>query len=351
MFTSRHTLLTADVDTCHRTFRSSRRLRPVSLCSLLTALLVTVIVTGCSAPQWRQTSGAAWGTTYSVTYLGDKDLADSVIAEMRRVELAVSMFDPASNVSRVNSGATDTLSEMTAAVFRESQRISALSGGYFDPTVAPLVDLWGFGRKGREGIVPDSADIADALSCVGIADCSLDEATRRITLKSPRTQLDFSAIAKGFGVDCVADMLLRNGCRDFMVEIGGEIVVSGHNPHDGRWRIQIDSPTSGASGHESLRVIEITDCAVATSGNYRNYRQVGGQTVSHTLSPITGRPVQSTTLSVTVIAPRCMTADALATAAMAMPADSARILLRRHATRALLVESTPADTLRVTTLP
>lgn len=312
------------------------------------AAVALTVATGCRrAPEWRTAQGAAWGTTYSITYRADDDLSDSVVATMRAVELAVSMFEPTSNISRVNAGATDTLTPMTARVFREARRISILTGGYFDPTVAPLVDLWGFGRKkikgdsapkGNGAGTPDSAAIADALATVGIAGCTLDEATGVLTRRHPCTQFDFSALAKGYGVDCVAQMLRRNGCRDYMVEIGGEISVSGHNPRNAEWHIQVDRPEPGVA-HRRLTVIPVTDCAMATSGNYRNFRKEGGRTVAHTISPLTGYPYAGRTLSATVIVPYpradadtatpCMTADALATALMAAPADSIGALLHR----------------------
>lgn len=316
------------------------------------AVAVVAVSTGCGkrAPEWRTAQGAAWGTTYSITYNADRDLSDSIVATMRMVELAVSMFEPASNIARINSGVTDTMQPMTAQVFREARRVSALTGGYFDPTVAPLVNLWGFGyRKGDMSKAPDSAAVRAALAAVGIAGCLLDDRTLVVTRRHNDTEFDFSALAKGFGVDCVAQMLRRNGCRDYMVEIGGEISVAGHNPRAARWHIQVDRPepsepcdgggASAADIHRRLMVLPVTDCAMATSGNYRNYRRVGGRIVAHTISPLTGYPAESGVLSATVIVPMpasgadtatpCMTADALATAFMAMPADSLPVLLSR----------------------
>lgn len=278
-------------------------------------VILQLICSSCSHDGYRTTSGAAWGTLYHITYKSPKDLSDSVVAEMRRVELSLSMFEPSSSVSRINAGETDTLDEALSAVMALSMRVNRASHGFFDPTVAPLVDLWGFGRKGRDTALPDSSEVASALARVGLARCRIEDG--RIVRGAPGMQFDFSAIAKGYGVDRVAAMLRRNGCTDYMVEIGGEVSVSGLNPGSGKWRIRVDSPTCDEA---SLGVLDITDCAVATSGNYRNYRDIAPDSVAgHTIDPTTGYPAPTRVLSVTVIAPVCALADALATSVMAMP--------------------------------
>lgn len=305
--------------------------KKVAACVAILALSASLV--GCHGPQeWREAKGVAWGTTYNIKYYASADLADSVVAEMRRVELSLSPFDAESTVSRINRGETDSLDAMTATVFRASQRINALSDGAFDPTVAPLVNLWGFGYRDDTdgGNRPDSVALADALARVGIADCVLDNANV-LHRKHPRTELDFSAIAKGYGVDCVADMLRRNECERYMVEIGGEVSVSGLSPRNADWRIQIDSPLSDSVNHRPLGLLPLHNQAVATSGNYRNYRRLpDGTVVSHTISPQSGMPVRSNVLSVTVVAPLCVEADALATACMAMPLDSAKAMIEKE---------------------
>lgn len=313
-----------------------------ALAAALAAVLAAVIAMagGCAANNsWQQVTGAVWGTTYTLKWQGRPELADSAIAQMRQVELALSMFDPASNISRINRGETDTLSPMGARVFSLARRVSLASGGAYDPTVAPLVDLWGFGRDKSArtaDTAPDSAAIAAALARVGMAQCGLDSVTLTVSRKHPQTQFDFSSIAKGFGVDCVAAALKRNGVENFMVEIGGEMSLAGHSPAGRDWNIQIDGPDSGRDGHSALEVLPLTDCAVATSGNYRNFRTLAdGTRATHTLDPRTGRPVATNTLTVTVIAPDCALADALATACMAMPAaDAVRMLKAMPGVRA-----------------
>lgn len=288
-------------------------------------------------------SGAVWGTTYSITYTSDRDLTDSVIAVMRQVEDELSMFAPSSTVSLVNQGANPDVGSMFVDVFTLSQQINRISGGAFDPTVGPLTNLWGFGYKHQsDSILPTDLQIDSILVAVGIDDCRIEN--NKVIKKHPSTVFDFSSIAKGYGVDAVASMLVRNGCTDFLVEIGGEIVTRGHNSHGQDWRVQIDAPVSDADSHVSMLIIPLSDAAVATSGNYRNYRETSSGRIGHTINPHTGRPVQTSTASVTVIASDCATADALATACMVMPLDSALLMIEALPSVEALIAVSSADT-------
>lgn len=291
-------------------------------------LLMSVVCVGLSLVScrkdggYRQCSGVVWTTAYSIVYESETDMSDSIIAVMRRVEKSLSPFDSVSVVSKINrneSMATDTL---LRRVFAVSQEVCRLSGGAFDPTVAPVVNLWGFGYDNME-TEPTQAQIDSALTSVGILECVVaDDVMRK---RSPSTEFNFSAITKGYGCDLIGEMLRRNGVDNYMVEIGGEIALLGVNSKGKPWRIQIDAPIEEKSGvrHTPMSVVPLTDCGVATSGNYRNFRENSSGKTWHTISPVTGRPVVSATLSATVIAPTCMMADALATACMAMPPDEA----------------------------
>lgn len=285
-----------------------------------------LLLTSCSAPEYRREAGAVWGTVYHITYQSERDLADSIAAEMRRVELSLSAFEPQSTVSRVNRGETVQVDSMFAAVFETSRRVSALSRGAFDPTVAPLVNLWGFGYKssGSEATPADNL-VAQALARVGIDSCALLPGLQ-LAKKHPATEFDFSAVAKGFGVDCVAATLRRNGVENYMVEIGGEVAARGVNPRGEVWRIAVETP-SRQPGADPVTTVELHNAALATSGNYRNYRHVSPDSViGHTIDPRTGYPAATTTASATVLAPTCMLADALATACMVLPAADALAL-------------------------
>lgn len=298
---------------------------------------------------WQRDTGRAWGTVYHITYRSDRPLHDSIRAEMRRVELSVSPFEPASRLSAVNAGRCDTLDALLQALVCRSQQVCGISGGAFDPTVMPLVDLWGFGPSGR-GAEPSAAAIDSVLRTVGILECRVLPGGR-LERKHPQTRLDFSAIAKGAGVDAVAAMLRRNGVADYLVEIGGEVAVLGFNSRSMPWHIQIDAPVDDPEGlrHERLRVIAPgSGRAVATSGNYRNYRTLrDGTRAGHIISPRTGRPVAGTVLSATAVAADCMTADALATAAMAMEPDSALAMVSRWPGAALLLAVAAADSVEL----
>ncbi len=291
--------------------------------TLLIAATLSLIASCTRAPQWRTAAGAVWNTEYHITYRADTDLRDSVIAVMKRVEQSLSPFAAASLITRINAGERVAADSLLRRVFVESQRVNRLSGGVFDPTVAPLINLWGFGYR-NGAAEPDSAAIDSLLSMVGIAGCHISP-DGCIERQHPGTEFNFSAITKGYGCDLVGEMLARNGVHDYMVEIGGEIAMRGHNPRGEEWHIMIDAPVSSPSGpvHEELVTIAVTDCGVATSGNYRNHRTTASGEVWHTISPVTGRPAVTDLLSATVIAPTCMTADALATACMAMQAAQA----------------------------
>lgn len=299
----------------------------------LILLITAVAAVGCSENRgnatYRDAEGAVWNTTYHVTYRSNKVLDDSIIAVMRTVELSLSPFCKMSIISRINRNEEARPDSPLIEVFNTSLMVNKLSGGMFDPTVGPLVSLWGFGEAGHNTPQPTAAMIDSALQSVGMGRCRLTDTG--IAKPSPATRFNFSAITKGFGCDMVGKMLRRNGCNDYMVEIGGEIALSGLNRRGEPWRIMVDAPVANDStvDHRRMAVIALTDCGVATSGNYRNYRHTANGTIGHTISPVTGRPVATSTLSATVVAPTAMLADALATACMAMDPDSALAIADR----------------------
>ena len=290
---------------------------------LIYALVLTFASCG---DKIHQNSGAMWGTTYHITYSSPIDLGDSIVSVMADIERQLSVFSPSSTVSRINRNEDVEVEQDFINVFNLSRRISGISGGAFDPTVGPLTDIWGFGPShSDDDSMPTTSQIDSILVSVGISDCSLDG--RRVVKKSPDTRFDFSSVAKGYGVDAIAAMLSRNGCTDYLVEIGGEVVARGLNPTGKTWRVQIDSPASDRAGHISMLVIPLDNSAVATSGNYRNYRISEGRRIGHTLDPRTGMPALTSVLSATVIAPDCATADAIATACMVIDVADALSLI------------------------
>lgn len=288
---------------------------------------------------YRHAEGMVWNTVYNMTYKADTEYTDSILAVLAQVEQSVSVFTPGSVVCRVNSGQTTQIDSVFASVYRTSQRVWRESGGYFDPTLSPLIGAWGFEGKVAAGGDPDAGVIDSIMQFVGMDRTSL--ADGMIVKADPRTRFNFSAIAKGYGCDAVGRMLRRNGCTDYLVEIGGEIAVGGKAPSGDKWHIQVDKPVMSADSsvlHEAQTVLALTDCGVASSGNYRNYRRAAsGGLIGHTIDPHTGRPAANDMLAATVVASTCMEADAYATACMAMGFDRAKEMVEKLGLKALLV--------------
>lgn len=289
-------------------------------------LLLSLLLSCCGDSRFRTSEGMIWNTVYHITYKGGIDLADSIIPTLNRVAASVSAFDSLSVVSRINRNETDRMDSIMLEIYRVSLRINKESGGAFDPTVAPLVAAWGFG-KGHTASA-DTARIDELLRYVGITKSSVRGL--RLVKADSRMEFNFSAIAKGYGCDAVGRMLRRNGTDDFLVEIGGEICASGRSPRGDVWTVAIDKPVfSDSIIHSSQCIIRLDNQCVATSGNYRNYHEENGRRYGHTINPITGRPATTDVLSATVVAPSCMEADAYATAAMAMGSEAAMLMARK----------------------
>ncbi len=310
-------------------------------------IAIACIISSCSGrKQWQKEEGAVWATTYHITYLSEKELSDSIQDVMRQVELSLSPFNPQSTISRINDNHTDSTDALIDSVMAISLRVNRISGGMYDPTVSPLINLWGFGYTGHPSDdrlpSPTQAMIDSALNLVGIAECSI--ADGRMIKKSPGTTFNFSSVTKGLGCDMVGAMLKRNGVTDYMVEIGGEMALSGRNPRGKKWRIQIADPASDRDGQQAMRVIELTDCGIATSGNYRNYlTDKTGTRHGHTISPLTGQPIQTDIVSATVIAPTCAEADALGTACMASTLPQAEAMLRSLPSVSAILATSPSS--------
>ena len=267
------------------------------------------------------------GTTYSITVVADQlppdDLSQQVDRLLSEVDSSMSTYKNESEISRFNRlsvGQTQKISSEFAEVIRISQKIWHQSNGAFDPTIGPLVDLWGFGPVDREGQVPSSESIEQVLSNVGFESIILEDLTLS---KLAPVALDVSAVAKGYAVDLVANHLEMLALPDYLVEIGGEIRVSGTNPDGQPWRIALEQPQLFAAVD---RVIEISDGAIATSGDYRNYFEKDGVRYSHTIDPRTGMPIRHKLASVSVIAESCAEADAWATALSVMGAVESKRL-------------------------
>lgn len=277
---------------------------------------------------YQHDSGFVFGTTYNITYQSNENLKSEIEKTLAEVDNSLSPFNEKSVITHVNKNETVTLDDHFTTVFRLSSEIYKDTEGAFDITVAPLVNAWGFGFK--NGITPDRHAIDSLMPFVGFDKVKLQDG--KIIKTDDRLMLDCSAIAKGYGVDAVARLLKSKGIDNYMVEIGGEIVASGENPKGAPWRIGVSKPDddSVSVSNEIQGIINISNRAMATSGNYRNFYYKGGKKYAHTIDPKTGCPVQHSILSATVVSDECAKADAYATAFMVMGLDKAKAVLARH---------------------
>lgn len=299
-----------------------------SIALVLLIVASVVIIRQNSAMPYQVNQGMVFGTFYKITYQHDKNLQKEIEAQLKSVNDALSMFDKKSIITAVNNNEPVKLNDMFVNVFKLAQSISEDTDGAFDITVAPLVNAWGFGYK--SGALPSQQDIDSIRAFVGYQKVKLSG--MRIQKEDARLTLDCSAIAKGYGTDVVARYLLREGIKNFMVEIGGEIVTHGVNPKRQQWSIGIEKPVedSLAMKSELQTVLRVDDIAMATSGNYRNFYYKDGKKYAHTIDPKTGFPVQHNILSATVLAKQCAVADAYATAFMVMGLEKSKEVLARH---------------------
>lgn len=277
---------------------------------------------------YQHNRGSVFGTFYSITYQCDNDLQKEIEAELKKVDQALSMFNQESIISKVNRNEKVELNEMFLQVITLAQKVSQDTDGAFDITVAPLVNAWGFGFK--TGDKPSGTSIDSLMSTVGYKKISLKG--RQLFKENKNTMLDCSAIAKGYGSDVVAAFLRKRGIDNFMVEIGGEVVTQGISEKRVPWRIGVTKPTDDSLSvdNELQTVLNVTNKAMATSGNYRNFYYKDGKKYAHTIDPKTGYPVQHSLLSATVLADNCATADAYATSFMVMGIEKAKGVLERH---------------------
>jgi thiamine biosynthesis lipoprotein len=266
-------------------------------------------------------SGRTMGTTYSVKYRPGQDApslqtmqieADALLTGINQT---LSTYDPESELSRFNRMRTTDWVPASAsllAVLKAAREIGVQSDGAFDITVGPLVNLWGFGPEFHPDRIPLKADIAAARARSGPDKLTLRDTQPAIRKHRPDVFLDLSGIAKGYGVDRVAELMATYGIEHYMIEIGGEVRVRGLKERDTPWRIAIEKPLPGERSVQTM--LALSDIALATSGNYRNFFELDGRRYSHTIDPATGWPVDHPLVSVTVLADTSMRADAWATA-------------------------------------
>lgn len=308
-------------------FGSDMSRKQLLISTALIALVAVVLLVIPDQPKasYHANKGYVFGTYYAIQYESVSDLHDSIKEAFAAFDGSMSMFNPQSTISRINAGADSVVDDCFVQMYRTAVDVNRLSNGAFDITVAPLVNLWGFGLKNRAHVTQEQVD--SLLPHVGMHKIELKAAY--LHKYDPCVQIDAGAIAKGQSCDVIAALLQRNGCANYLVDIGGEVVAKGKNSQGKPWRIGITRPIDDASGttNEVQNVIETTDIALATSGNYRNFYYDGEQKRSHTIDPRTGYPVQHSLLSATVRSNSCMRADALATACMVLGEEDALLMI------------------------
>ena len=312
-------------------------------------LIVLFLLAGCandSVPVHLK--GRAIGTTYSIVAyelpdsLSAEDLSRGVEQVVADVNSVMSLFKPDSELSRFNAHEGRDwfpVSKELAEVVRTAETISLLTGNGFDITVAPLVNLWGFGPDKRPDKVPSDTQIRQAQDEVGSDYIEVRTDPPALRKLKPSITIDLAAIAKGYCVDAVADWLENNGVASFMVEIGGEIRTLGNKPGDAPWRIAVEKPVAG--GRALQAVIALSGKSMATSGDYRNYFEADGKRYSHIIDPTTGRPITHTLASVSVVEQSCTMADALATGLMVLGPEKGIELAQKNKLSAFFIVKTP----------
>lgn len=294
----------------------------------LILLIIGTIIILKKQPPFRTNEGLVFGTVYKITYQSDKDLHQEIKEALQEVDNSLSPYNPNSIITRINHNEDTILNTHFIDVFTLSQKISAETEGAFDITVAPLVNAWGFGFK--HAINMNESKIDSLKQFIGYTKIKMEG--NKILKDDERIMLDCSSIAKGYGVDVVGKLLKSKGIKNYMVDIGGEVVLSGKNSKMKKWRIGINKPVddSLSINQELQTILETSDVGMATSGNYRKFYYKDGKKYAHTIDPRLGYPIQHNILSATVIAKDCTTADAYATAFMVMGLDKAMAFCETH---------------------
>jgi thiamine biosynthesis lipoprotein len=288
---------------------------------IVSIFLICLLFVSCRQTYFED-SGTVFRTYYQIKYQSDKLLTDKIDAELQAFNLSMNPFNPNSIIAKINRNEEVEVDRWFTEVFNKAMEVSERSNGLFDVTAAPLINLWGFGFENMDNISPEVIDSLKTF--VGYRKIRLEG--KRIIKDDPRVTLNFSAIAKGYACDVIAALLEREGVKNYMVNIGGEIAARGKNAQGNCWNIGINEPEDEATylTNNYKEIVQLCNkSGLATSGNYRNFYIKDGKKYGHTIDPVTGYPAEQNILSATIIAPDCMTADAYATAFMAMGVEAA----------------------------
>lgn len=317
---------------------------------LCAACAIVAVICGCwRGPAFEEKvfAGETQGTTYTVRIVSAELTAEQIVSAqgaitdiLALVDRLMSTYRPDSEVSEFNrsrSTAPFPVAPELIEVLEVAQQVSRASGGAFDVTVGPLVRAWGFGPEGQPE-PPPPEELERLKKEVGYQDLKINPQDDTIRKTRPGLSVDLSGIAQGYTVDRLAAALTACGIPNYMIEIGGEVKALGHNVRGVPWRIGVEKPVPGA--REIQLVLSISNTAVSTSGDYRQYREVGGVRISHTIDPRTGRPIEHALASVTIVNPSCMLADAYCTAIMVLgPEDGYRLAVEKELAALLLIHA------------
>ncbi len=324
---------------CKTRFLPGKTLLPATV-----MLVWLLLATGCNSKVYLLT-GPTMGTSFHIKVVAGRrsdllSLQKAIVQRLEQVEQSMSTFRQDSEISRFNrlpAGCIFHPSSDLRAVMAVARQVYHLSRGAWDGTVKPLVDLWGFSRTPPPTETPQAATIASALKNTGFDKIKFLE-DGNLVKTSTGLHLDLASIAKGYGVDQVAAVIEGAGFNNYLVEIGGEVIAAGQKPDGNPWKVGINRPAFQAALDEVFYVVELSEKAMATSGNYRRFLPIGGKNYSHIIDPRTGYPCESGVISATVMADKCVTADALATALMVMQPDQGINLIETIAgTEAMVV--------------
>ena len=316
---------------------------------MLLAMLVAIpIVRNCRKDaagdmKYVTNTGVVWTTKYHITYEARADLNDSIQQLLKTIDNSVSPFNKQSLVTAINDGRSDVADNFFIKLYNKALEVNKASDGIYDPTVMPLVNAWGFGYK--SGKLPTKEQLDSILAFVGMSKHTHLQGTK-VVKDDNRVQFDFSSIAKGMACDEIAAMLSRNGSRNYMVEIGGEVVAHGVNERGKPWHVSVDLPVpDNADGavHSNAVLLRLDSLAVATSGSYRKFKEVDGKKVSHIVNPKTGSSETSALLSVSIVASDCMSADAWATACMALGLEATQQMMENNTVLGVMTINTDDD--------
>jgi thiamine biosynthesis lipoprotein len=309
---------------------------------------------GCEAKKEHLIQGRTMGTTYNIKvvtgyFQGVSGLKEKIEKRLNEINQSMSTYIKDSEISRFNdlgrAGVKFKISDDFFQVAQVGQKVYQLSEGAWDATVNPLVDLWGFGRAERETKIPPKSKIEALLPSIGFENIEIITPGYLIK-KHASVTLDLSSIAKGYGVDQVAAVIRKQGFKNYLVEIGGEVFASGLRKDGKQWRVGINRPQKDAAVNDVYQVVDLQNRAFATSGDYRIFFEVNGIRYSHVIDPKTGYPVSNGVVSVSILADTCMFADALATAIMVMGLEKGLDLINRlNGVETLIVVEAPGGNL------